>query len=81
MPYEYSPPKKMTMIVSLALEILGIIMACIGVFEMVVPFLETVVGVPVVFGITWSVLITIIGVTFTGLAWFIFFLGVKLRGV
>ncbi len=76
---QYSPPKKMTMIVSLALEILGIAIASIGAFDRAIPFLAEVLGQAPAWNVDLAMIIT--GVSLTGVAWFIFFLGVKLRGV
>ena len=79
MPFEYSPPKKITIIVSLALEVLGIVMASIGAFDRAVPFLEQVLGQAPAWNVDLVMIIT--GVALTGVAWFVIFLGVKLRGV
>ncbi|MFX1236524.1 MAG: hypothetical protein ACFFAS_01515 [Promethearchaeota archaeon] len=78
MPFEYSPPKKSTLLVSMVLEIIGLIIGITGAFGQITPYLETIIG-PDVINVDLICIIT--GFILTAIAWFIFYLGVKLRGV
>ena len=78
MPFEFSPPKKSTIVVSMALEVLGIVIGVFGALDMFIPFLSS-IGVDPAWNVDGICVIT--GLVLTGVAWFIFFLGVKLRGV
>ncbi len=70
----YSPPKKSTLMLSLLLELLGVILAFSG-------FLDTFAPQPVALGYNMNELCIIIGLILTLISWFIMFLGVKFRGI
>ena len=78
MPFEYSPPKKSTITVSMVLVALGIVIGVLGALKMIVPFLDSIGVTP-----AWDVdgIFVITGLTLAGVAWFMMYLGVKLRGV
>lgn len=78
MPFEYSPPKKVTLITSFVVELLGIVMGVFGALGMVNPYLESISIVP---AFNVDLVLEITGLIMTAIAWFIFYLGIKLRGV
>ena len=78
MPFEYSPPKKVTLITSFIVEVLGIVLGVWGALRLIDPFLVDIGIDPV---ISFDVVCEITGFVLTAIAWFIFYLGIKLRGV
>ena len=78
MPFEYSPPKKTTLITSFVVELLGIVMGVFGALGMINPYLVD-IGIIPAFNV--DIVIEITGLIMTAIAWFIFYLGIKLRGV
>ncbi len=78
MPFEYSPPKKITLITSFVLELLGIVMGVFGALDLINPYL---IDIGIVPGFNIDIVIEITGLIMTAIAWIIFYLGIKLRGV
>ena len=78
MPFEYSPPKKITLITSFVVEVLGIIMGVFGALGQIDPYL---IGIGITPIVSIDLVCEITGLIMTAIAWFIFYLGIKLRGV
>ncbi len=70
----YSPPKKTTLIMSLILEIIGIIIGLMGLYGYctIIPIN---IGTQLI-----NEICVILGFVLTLIGWFILYLGVKLRG-
>ncbi|MHA1657758.1 MAG: hypothetical protein ACTSUT_01375 [Promethearchaeota archaeon] len=69
----YSPPKKATLIMSLILEIIGIIIGLMGLYGYCTI-------IPINIGMDINQICVILGFVLTLIGWFILYLGVKLRG-
>ena len=78
MPFQYSPPKKVTLNTSFVVELLGIVMGVLGALGQIDPFL---VGIGINPIVSIDLVCEITGLIMTAIAWFIFYLGIKLRGV
>ena len=78
MPFQYSPPKKVTLITSFIVELLGIVLGVWGALGLIDPFLISIGINPLV---SIDIVCEITGLIMTAIAWFIFYLGIKLRGV
>ena len=78
MPFQYSPPKKVTLITSFIVELLGIVLGVWGALGLIDPFLISIGINPLV---SIDIVCEITGLILTAIAWFIFYLGIKLRGV
>ena len=78
MPFEYSPPKKSTLLISFVLLALGMVIGFLGALEMIFPFLSQIEVLA-----AWDIdaVFVITGLILAGLSWFLVYLGVKLRGV
>jgi len=80
MPFDYSPPKKITLIISFVVELLGIALGVFGALGMIDPYLAG-IGITPPVGVSIDLICEITGLIMTAVAWFIVYLGVKLRGV
>jgi len=78
MPFQYSPPKKVTLITSFIVELLGIVLGVWGALGLIDPFLISIGITPLV---SIDIVCEITGLIMTAIAWFIFYLDIKLRGV
>ncbi len=80
MPFEYSPPKKITLTISFVVEMLGVALAIFGALGMIDPYLTS-ISIVVPAGVSIDLICEITGLIMTAIAWFIVYLGVKLRGI